>query len=109
MMTADPLGRALRADLSRSLAMGSDAEAGLTSLGISDVGFWETPESKVETLVDVSDVFLEVFSDLGELVIVSVVLNMEVRDKLTFPPFVPAIKILLVSYILIKLTTELTR
>jgi len=89
--------------------MVSDAEAGLTGLGISDIGFWESPESEVETLVDVSDVFLEVFSDLGELVIVSVVLNMEVRDKLTFPPFVPAIKILLFSYTPKKTTTGLTR
>lgn len=109
MMTADPLGRALRADLSSSLAMFSDAETGLTGLGISDVGFWETPESEVETLVDVSDVFLEVFSDLGELLIVSIFLTREVRDRLTFPPFVPAIKILLVSYTLNKTITGLTR
>jgi len=108
-MTADPLGRALRADLSRSLAMFSDAETGLTGLGISDAGFWETPESEVETLVDVSDVLLEVFSDLGELLIVSAILDMQLRDKLTFPPFVPAIKILLVSYTLNKTIPELTR
>lgn len=89
--------------------MFSDAETGLTGLGISDVGFWETPESEVETLVDVPNVLLEVFSDLGKLVVVSVVLDMEVRDKLSFPPFVPAIKILLVSYTLNQTPPGLTR
>jgi hypothetical protein len=45
----------------------SESRKELTSLGVSEVSLWEPSEVEVETLVDVSDVFLEMFSDLREL------------------------------------------
>jgi hypothetical protein len=73
MMTADPLGRALRADLSIISALNGYTAGlwGRTSFCVSDVAFWETSEIEIETLVDVSDILLEVCPDLGELAVSS--------------------------------------
>jgi hypothetical protein len=45
----------------------SESTEELTSLGVSEVTLWEPSEVEIETLVDVSDVLLEMFSDLWEL------------------------------------------
>lgn len=67
-MTADPFGRAFNADLSvLSESLWTATRNQLTSLGIALVSLWEATERQVESLVDVSNVLLEVRLDLGEL------------------------------------------
>jgi hypothetical protein len=67
MMTADPLGKAFRADLSALSAIKIVEGAVRTSFGISEIAFWEPPEGEVKTFVDISNILLEVLSDFGEL------------------------------------------
>ena len=72
MITADPLGRARRAALSVGgqshqhafLTGAKTLGLWLTGFGISQVTLRETPERQVETLVDISNVLLEMLSDL---------------------------------------------
>ena len=71
MITADPLGRALKAVLSRGgrkkRLRDTCFGATLTGLSVSDVALWEASEVQVKALVNVANVLLEVGFDLGKL------------------------------------------
>ena len=68
MMTAEPLGRALRAALSANQQYKpSEGWKSRTSLRITSVALGESTERQVEAFVHVPDVLLEVRLDLGEL------------------------------------------
>jgi hypothetical protein len=68
MITADPFGRALNASLSKIYQLLPNMlGVQLTGFGIALVFLWVALEGQVETLVDLTNVLLEVGFDLGEL------------------------------------------
>lgn len=71
MITAEPLGRARRAPLSKwnqkTFALIIFIVKPLTSLSIPDRGFWKSSEVQVESLVHIANVLLEMFADFWEL------------------------------------------
>lgn len=99
MITAEPLGRARRAFLSKRSQNTFTPIIFiiilLTSLSIPDSGFRESPKVQVESLVHIANVLLEVFADFRELwtTLLSISRSMS-SSMLTLPPFVPDITIL---------------
>jgi hypothetical protein len=96
MITADPLGKARRADLSVDQTCTAYSFAELrTGFGVTGVAFWEASERQVEALVHVANVLLEVRLNLGEL---DISFSLACGSfQLTLPPLVPAMTMLRVS------------